>query len=203
MRSRRVVSGCWDWPKHATMPAIQFGREATMRFKALFVCADKSRGSARVADLGSSPGADAGCADQPGVFGRGRRDGRCAGQHQEGWLYDHHNRGSDDEGRFSFPGGRLDPGHYTLAIRGIGYDLEARDQPMSLPAPRLGPTSSCGQREMSPRSSPTPNGLEESVARQLSAVGRQIRTADLSASRFSMAGDSVPSDKPRLRARWL
>src|SRR5947207_778819 len=30
---------------------------------------------------------------------------------------------SDDKGRFSFPAGRLDPGHYMLSIRAVGYDL--------------------------------------------------------------------------------
>jgi streptogramin lyase len=31
---------------------------------------------------------------------------------------------SDDKGHYSFPAGRLEPGHYTLAIRAIGYDLD-------------------------------------------------------------------------------
>src|SRR6202161_3137009 len=31
---------------------------------------------------------------------------------------------SDDKGHYSFPAGRLEPGHYTLAIRGVGYDLD-------------------------------------------------------------------------------
>jgi virginiamycin B lyase len=31
---------------------------------------------------------------------------------------------SDDKGRYSFPAARLAPGHYTLSIRAIGYDLE-------------------------------------------------------------------------------
>jgi virginiamycin B lyase len=30
---------------------------------------------------------------------------------------------SDDKGRFRFPDGRLAPGHYTLRIRAVGYDL--------------------------------------------------------------------------------
>jgi streptogramin lyase len=30
---------------------------------------------------------------------------------------------SDDKGRFHFPGGRLAPGHYTLRVRAVGYDL--------------------------------------------------------------------------------
>jgi virginiamycin B lyase len=31
---------------------------------------------------------------------------------------------SDDKGHYSFPAGRLEPGHYTLAIRAIGYTLD-------------------------------------------------------------------------------
>jgi virginiamycin B lyase len=30
---------------------------------------------------------------------------------------------SDDKGHYSFPAGRLDPGHYTITIRAAGYDL--------------------------------------------------------------------------------
>ena len=31
---------------------------------------------------------------------------------------------SDDKGHFSFPADRLSPGHYTLSIRAVGYDLQ-------------------------------------------------------------------------------
>src|SRR6201996_1443057 len=31
---------------------------------------------------------------------------------------------SDDKGHFSFPASRLDPGHYAIAIRATGYDLD-------------------------------------------------------------------------------
>ncbi|MGA2893122.1 MAG: carboxypeptidase regulatory-like domain-containing protein [Xanthobacteraceae bacterium] len=31
---------------------------------------------------------------------------------------------SDDKGRFGFPASRLDPGHYAIAIRAAGYDLD-------------------------------------------------------------------------------
>ena len=31
---------------------------------------------------------------------------------------------SDEHGRFHFPDGRLSPGHYTLRIRAVGYDLD-------------------------------------------------------------------------------
>jgi virginiamycin B lyase len=31
---------------------------------------------------------------------------------------------SDKAGKFSFPGGKLEPGRYTLAIRAVGYDLD-------------------------------------------------------------------------------
>ncbi len=32
---------------------------------------------------------------------------------------------SDNKGQFSFPASRLEPGHYTLKIRAIGYSLSA------------------------------------------------------------------------------
>ena len=32
---------------------------------------------------------------------------------------------SDNKGHFSFPASRLEPGHYTLKIRAVGYNLEA------------------------------------------------------------------------------
>src|SRR5258708_27027720 len=32
---------------------------------------------------------------------------------------------SDNKGHFSFPASRLDPGHYTLKIRAVGYNLDA------------------------------------------------------------------------------
>jgi virginiamycin B lyase len=31
---------------------------------------------------------------------------------------------SDDKGRYSFPASRLEPGHYMLSIRAVGYDLD-------------------------------------------------------------------------------
>jgi hypothetical protein len=31
---------------------------------------------------------------------------------------------SDEKGRYSFPAGRLEPGHYTLKIRAVGYILD-------------------------------------------------------------------------------
>lgn len=31
---------------------------------------------------------------------------------------------SDKDGRYTFPAGKLEPGHYTLSIRAVGYDLE-------------------------------------------------------------------------------
>ena len=31
---------------------------------------------------------------------------------------------SDDKGHFSFPASRLDPGHYAISIRAVGYDLD-------------------------------------------------------------------------------
>ena len=32
---------------------------------------------------------------------------------------------TDAQGRYSFPENRLEPGHYTLAIRAVGYDISA------------------------------------------------------------------------------
>ena len=32
---------------------------------------------------------------------------------------------TDAEGRYRFPGDRLDPGEYTLSIRAVGYDMAA------------------------------------------------------------------------------
>src|ERR1700761_2780301 len=32
---------------------------------------------------------------------------------------------TDAQGHYSFPENRLEPGHYTLAIRAVGYDLAA------------------------------------------------------------------------------
>src|SRR5277367_693730 len=31
---------------------------------------------------------------------------------------------SDDKGHFSFPASRLDPGHYAIGIRAVGYDID-------------------------------------------------------------------------------
>ncbi|HWG05075.1 MAG TPA: carboxypeptidase-like regulatory domain-containing protein, partial [Beijerinckiaceae bacterium] len=31
---------------------------------------------------------------------------------------------TDDKGHYSFPADRLEPGHYSLAIRAIGYNLD-------------------------------------------------------------------------------
>ena len=31
---------------------------------------------------------------------------------------------TDDKGRYSFPAERLEPGHYTLGARAVGYDLD-------------------------------------------------------------------------------
>src|SRR5262249_33329984 len=33
---------------------------------------------------------------------------------------------TDDQGRYSFPAGRLVPGTYSLAIRAVGYDLDGK-----------------------------------------------------------------------------
>ena len=31
---------------------------------------------------------------------------------------------TDDKGQYSFPAARLEPGHYTLGIRAVGYELD-------------------------------------------------------------------------------
>jgi len=33
---------------------------------------------------------------------------------------------TDKQGRYSFPAGRLEPGHYSLRVRAVGYDLDAQ-----------------------------------------------------------------------------
>jgi hypothetical protein len=33
---------------------------------------------------------------------------------------------SDAQGRYGFPAAKLDPGHYTLRIRAVGYDLDGK-----------------------------------------------------------------------------
>ena len=33
---------------------------------------------------------------------------------------------TDKQGRYSFPAGRLGPGHYSLRVRAVGYDLDAQ-----------------------------------------------------------------------------
>ena len=42
---------------------------------------------------------------------------------------------SDEQGRFHFPDGRLPPGHYTLRIRAVGYDLDGPQTVELGPAP--------------------------------------------------------------------
>ena len=42
---------------------------------------------------------------------------------------DHRHGCQRQAGHFRFPGGRLSPGHYTLRIRAIGYDLVDRRRP--------------------------------------------------------------------------
>jgi len=32
---------------------------------------------------------------------------------------------TDNQGRYSFPAGRLEPGHYSLRVRAVGYDLDS------------------------------------------------------------------------------
>ena len=63
-------------------------------------------------------------ADRLGDVRRRRRDGRRAGQRAEIRLADHrHGRQRRQAAASAFPDGRLAPGHYTLRIRAVGYDL--------------------------------------------------------------------------------
>ena len=65
-----------------------------------------------------------------------------------------------DQGAYAFPAGRLDPGHYTIAIRAGGYNLDGPTAVDVAPtAPR--PTSSWSRRRASPTSSPTRNGCSD------------------------------------------
>ena len=45
---------------------------------------------------------------------------------------------SDDKGHYSFPAGRLSPGHYQLSIRAVGYDLQG---PAEIDIPAGGATA--------------------------------------------------------------
>src|ERR1700731_2371674 len=64
---------------------------------------------------------------------------------------------SDQKGEFSFPAGRLDPGHYTIAIGQSAITSTApRRSILRPPEPR--PTSSSPKRRTWRTSSPTRNG---------------------------------------------
>ncbi len=65
---------------------------------------------------------------------------------------------TDKSGHYAFPENRLEPGHYTLAIRAAGYDLGAPPQPRSSPKIRWSPISSSCRPKTWPISSPMPNG---------------------------------------------
>ena len=45
---------------------------------------------------------------------------------------------SDEKGRYAFPASRLEPGHYNLSVRAVGYDLEA---PETTDIPASGPVT--------------------------------------------------------------
>ena len=65
---------------------------------------------------------------------------------------------SNDKGQFSFPAGRLEPGHYTITIRAAGYDLAGPKQVDVAAGAAPPPTSSSPRRKNIRRSSPMPNG---------------------------------------------
>ena len=65
---------------------------------------------------------------------------------------------TDEQGRYSFPANRLEPGEYALSIRAVGYDLDGPGKPR-LPADRpRPPISSFAKPAISPGSSPMPSG---------------------------------------------
>jgi len=73
---------------------------------------------------------------------------------------------TDAQGRYSFPAAKLDPGHYTLRIRAVGYDLDGKRARISPPAAPRRPTSSSSGRATSRPSSPMRNGSKACPARR-------------------------------------
>ena len=78
---------------------------------------------------------------------------------------------TDSTGRYGFPADRLEPGHYALHIRAIGYELTA-------PASADVGAGAAGERRSrararsrtSPASSPAPNGSSACRARRSRSV---------------------------------
>ena len=65
---------------------------------------------------------------------------------------------TDAQGHYAFPENRLEPGHYTLAIRAVGYDLAAPAAADVVGEKTTNVDSSSTRPKTSPASSPTPNG---------------------------------------------
>ena len=59
---------------------------------------------------------------------------------------------SNDKGQFSFPAGRLEPGHYNLTIRAAGYDLVGSEAGRHRAGRQRPPTSSSPRPRTSSRS---------------------------------------------------
>ena len=65
---------------------------------------------------------------------------------------------TDAQGHYTFPDNRLEPGHYTLAIRAVGYDLAGPPQADVVAEKTATSISSSPRPRTSPASSPMPNG---------------------------------------------
>ena len=65
---------------------------------------------------------------------------------------------TDEQGRYSFPANRLEPGEYALSIRAVGYDLDGPRKTELASGRTTTAMSSFARRAISPGSSPMPNG---------------------------------------------
>ena len=65
---------------------------------------------------------------------------------------------SDDKGRYSFPAERLEPGHYTISIRAVGYDLDGPEGRRRGGGRQRAPTSSSSRPRISPPALQRANG---------------------------------------------
>ena len=68
---------------------------------------------------------------------------------------------SDKQGHFAFPASRLEPGHYTLAIRAVGYDLDGPST-ADVAAHKAGRRSQTPQSERY-RLSSLPSGMADDI----------------------------------------
>jgi hypothetical protein len=65
---------------------------------------------------------------------------------------------SDAKGRYAFPGGRLEPGAYTIGIRATGYDLEGPSSVDVRRADRAARSEAAQDAGSRPLSSPMASG---------------------------------------------